>query len=140
MAYTHRRIVRFDDVDFARVVYFPRFFSYCHDAFEDFFTDEVKLPYAHMVVDKRVGFPIVRTEADFKQPLRFGEAVRIELSFERISSRSVVCLHQVFRAEETAVAATVRIIHACIDVEHFAPTEIPADIRAVMQQHLVPAA
>ena len=38
MAHTHRLTVRFDEVDYARVVYFPRILEYCHRVFEAFYT------------------------------------------------------------------------------------------------------
>lgn len=136
MAFTHRRTVRFDDVDFARFVYFPRFFAWSHDTFEDFFAQEVKLPYAEMVVEKKVGWPLVRSEADFKSPLRFGDPVRIEMAFERIGNRSVTVRHQIYRGEAAEPSAIVTLTHACIDIEKLGAVQIPRELEEHFRKHL----
>ena len=44
--------VRFGDVDHAGIVYYPRFFIYFHEAFEDFF-NENGFPYHVQLTERR---------------------------------------------------------------------------------------
>ena len=79
MAFTKKIPVRFDHVDFARVVYFPNLFGYCHQVLEDFLDAAVGIPYAQMLQQRKIGFPSVHAEANFKHPLRFGDVARISM-------------------------------------------------------------
>src|SRR5215211_4566554 len=137
MAYEHRRVVRFDDVDFARLVYFPRLFEYCHDAFEDFFRDEVGVPYARMLQERGVGFPVVSTTASFQAPLRFGDPVRTVLETLKVGARSITNRYRLFHDERPAQCAEVRIVTASISMDQIASVAVPEDVREAFLRHLV---
>jgi 4-hydroxybenzoyl-CoA thioesterase len=137
MAYTKSIPIRFPDVDFAHVVYFPRFFDYCHQVFEDFFTDEVKCPYPVMLQERKVGYPSVHAEADFKSPLRFGDTARVVMAVTRLSDRSVTCRYQLFKGSSEELCATVTVVVAPIEMGAFRGTTLPADVKAAFERHLV---
>jgi 4-hydroxybenzoyl-CoA thioesterase len=137
MAYEHRRVVRFDDVDFARLVYFPRLFEYCHDAFEDFFRDEVGVAYATMLQKRGVGFPVVNTTADFRAPLRFGDPVRIVMETLRVGARSIANRYRLFQDEREELCAVLRIVTASISMERISSVDLPEDVREAFRRHLV---
>ena len=132
MPFVRELPVRFPDVDFARVVYYPRFFDYCHQVFEDFFAAEVGTPYAQMLQQRRVGYPSVHASADFKSPLRFGDLVRIELTCERVSDRSITCTYRLSAAGRDC--AGVKIVVAPIDMETFTGVKVPDDVRAAFER------
>ena len=75
MAFRIRQPVRHPDVDRAGIVYFPRFYDFFHRALEDFFRDEVGVPYHSVEEQLRVAFPVVRIETDFERPLAHGDLV-----------------------------------------------------------------
>ena len=79
MAYTSVQKIRFDDVDGAGIVYYPRFFHLCHAAMEDFFDDAAPFSYPDMINKRRLGFPSVRIDADFSAPLMYGDVVIVTL-------------------------------------------------------------
>lgn len=139
MAYTSRIPVRFRDVDFARVVYFPRFFDYCHSVMEDFFRDEVGVPYADMLIGRKVGFPSVHAEADFRAPLRFGDTARVVMEATRVGTGSACLRFQLYRGASEEQCATVATVVASIDMDTFRGVELPADVKAVFEKHLAPA-
>src|SRR5262245_54637192 len=97
MAFESRHKVRFADIDRAGIVYYPRFFDYWHRALEDFFTDEVKLPYHRLIDERRVGFPIVHVESDFRTPLQHGDVVTVRMSLVRLGGRSITLRYRSFR-------------------------------------------
>ncbi len=137
MAWTTSFPVRFPDVDWARVVYFPRFLDYCHRAFEDFFGAQLNVSYADVLQQMKLGFPIVHADADFRSPLRFGDTARIVMEVVRISDRSISTRYRFFVGDGIDECACVTLVQASIDTATFKPTTIPAEVRRCFEQHLV---
>jgi 4-hydroxybenzoyl-CoA thioesterase len=135
VAYVQRVPVRFEDVDFARVVYFPRLFGYCHNVFEDFFAKELGQTYSQVLTDRKVGFPSVHAEADFRAPLRFGDVCRVVMETVKVSSRSITSRYQLYRGETDLLCARVEIVTAGIKMDDFTPTDIPEDVKEVFRKH-----
>ena len=130
MAHVHRITVRFDDVDFAQIVYFPRLFGYCHQVFEAFFATEINVPYAQMLMKQRVGFPTVHASADFQAPLRFGDVCRIELETLKASQRSISCRYRLYRGETDLLCAELEVATAAVSMDTFTPVDVPEVVRA----------
>ncbi len=63
--------VRFADVDWAQIVYYPRFYHYFHIAFEELFERELGLRYSQVMQDHDIGYPAVHSECDYRAPVRF---------------------------------------------------------------------
>lgn len=136
MAHTQLFPVRFDDVDYARVVFFPKLFAYAHRVFEDFFQIELGESYATVLERRKIGFPSVHAEADFIAPLRFGDTCRAVLEVERVSKGSIACRYELLREAPRTLAATIRIVVATIDLDTFAPIAVPDDLRALFLRHI----
>ena len=135
--YTERLNVRFDDVDYAQIVYFPRLFGYCHWVFEDFFGKEVGLTYAELLTKRRVGFPTVHSEADFKAPLRFGDTARIQMDAVKLGERSVTMRYRLYLGESRRLCAEVQLVHVATDLDGFKSLPIPEDLRMAFLNHLL---
>ena len=134
--FVHRIPVLFPDVDWARVLYFPRYFDYAHRTFEAFW-DQSGMPYVDLVTKQHLGFPTVHCEADFKAPLRFGETARVELQLTRVSMRSATCAYKMYRNDSAELCTALTIVVACTHIEQFKSVEIPAALRDVLSKHLV---
>ncbi len=134
MPFVRELTVRFPDVDFAQVVYYPRFFDYAHQVFEDFFAAEVGTPYARMLQDRKVGYPSVHCSADFKSPLRFGDPVRIELSTDAVGERSITSRYRF--SVRGASCAELKVVTAAIDLTRFVGVRVPDDVRAAFERFL----
>jgi 4-hydroxybenzoyl-CoA thioesterase len=130
MAFRTQVPVRFGDVDHAGIVYYPQFFIYFHEAFEDFF-DHNGLAYHVQLNSRRIGFPTVHIDTDFKMPLRYGDALDIELSVPRLGSRSAAFRYVGFRHRDGQKACQAEITCACVNLDSFRSTEIPDDLRAL---------
>ncbi|HME89831.1 MAG TPA: thioesterase family protein, partial [Myxococcaceae bacterium] len=129
MAYVQRITVRFNEVDYARIVYYPRLFSYCHWVFEDFFGRELGIPYAEVLTKRRVGFPVVSAKADFRSPLRFGDICRVEMEAAQIGRKSLTTRYRLYQGESDLLCAVVEVVAACIDMDSFRATELPDYVR-----------
>lgn len=125
--------VRFGDVDHAGIVYYPRFFIYFHEAFEDFFNTSGR-SYVDLLDKTRIGFPTVHIETDYKKPLRYGDALDIELTVQRLGNRSATMRYVGYRHRDGQHCVTADITMSCVDMDSFTPREIPADLRTLFEQ------
>jgi YbgC/YbaW family acyl-CoA thioester hydrolase len=137
MAFTARVRVRFADIDWARVVYFARFFDFAHRTFEDFFNDEAKLPYATVLAERHLGFPIVNSQAEFFAPLRLGDTARVVMEVLKLSKRSVTSRFTLYRGETDERCAVIVLKQAAIDTKDFKGVELPDDVHALLAAQLV---
>ncbi|ACY14737.1 acyl-CoA thioesterase [Haliangium ochraceum] len=139
----HSMPVRFDDVDHAGIVYYPRFFHFFHIAFEEFFRERMGArSYVALLDQRRIGFPAVSASCDYRAPLRFGDTMAIEMTAMRLGARSITCRYRVSRAPdaeggdgegggEAVLAAEGQITSAVVDLEAFRATSLPDDLRAL---------
>jgi 4-hydroxybenzoyl-CoA thioesterase len=132
---THDRPVHFEDVDAAGIVFFARFFGYCHDALERFY-DGVEGGYVALVTERKIGFPAVHARSDFKAPIRYGDVARIEGTVTKIGTTSVHVRFELTRARDGVAVAIIEHVHVCMDLRTMAKTALPADVRAALGQHL----
>jgi 4-hydroxybenzoyl-CoA thioesterase len=135
MPFNHRLRVAFDDVDHAGIVYYPRFLHYFHLAFEEllFSTFASRGGYRALIDERRIGFPAVRAEADYKRPLRFGDRVLIEVRAEHVGNKSLA-LHYTVIAEATGeVCAEGKVTCVVVDLDEFRAIAMPDDVREAFE-------
>ena len=129
----HERPVRFDDVDAAGLVFYGRFSSYCHEALEALF-EGFPGGYASLITKRRLGFPVVHLEADFRSAIRYGDVIRIAVEVLALGTRSATFGFTVTRASGTPVA-TLKEICATTDLTALKAVPIPADLRSFLETH-----
>jgi 4-hydroxybenzoyl-CoA thioesterase len=132
--FVHDRPVRFEDVDAAGIVFFARFFGYCHEAMEALL-GAVPGGYVGLVVGRKVGFPAVHVEADFESPLRFGDVARISVTVERIGKSSCSFRNRFTRAADGVSVASILHVCAASDLAKLHSIPIPDDVRAALEAH-----
>jgi 4-hydroxybenzoyl-CoA thioesterase len=88
--HVHRVEVRFGDCDPAGIVYYPRFFGFFHDAMETWFAEHLGVAYAGVVLGRKIGFPAVHAEADYRSPCAFGDRIAVELRVRSLGRSSIV--------------------------------------------------
>lgn len=121
--------VRFGEIDYARVVYYPRFFHYFHQAFEEWFGRALGVSYPDLVVGENVGYPSVKAETEFLKPLRYGDRIRIDLELLDIGRTSITVGYTVVRLTDGQVSARATIKNVAIDNDTFKPVPIPPEWR-----------
>jgi len=135
-AFVYRTPVRFADVDHAGIVYYPVFFDYFHQTFEEFFRERLGADaYVKLLDEDRIGFPAVASSCEYKAPLRFGESVEIEMSAERIGTKSITfryCAYRIRESEsERVLSAEGQVTVAVVDLAKFAATPVPEALRGL---------
>lgn len=121
--------IRFGDLDSAGIVYYPRYLHFCHVGMEEFFSAVVGLPYAELLAGHRLGLPAVRTEAEHRRPLRYGDAVELEVELVRLGGSSVEWRHRFWVGGDSRPAAEARIVTVLVDMVSFEKRQIPDWLR-----------
>jgi len=119
--------VRFGHVDPAGIAYFPRIFDYIHEAFEELFEIHVGVRYYRMLLDDKIGFPLVHSDVDFKSALRFGDRPIVRVSCFHLG-RSSLGLRYLYRLGDR-MCLDARMTTACVNVETMDTMPIPDDYR-----------
>jgi 4-hydroxybenzoyl-CoA thioesterase len=137
MAYTSIQKIRFDDVDGAGIVYYPRYLHLCHAAFEDFFDAAAPFSYPALIADKRLGFPTVHIEADFKAPLSYGDTAVVTLGVNRIGTSSMTLGYEIRRKHDAVLAFSARITTVLMDLDSKRPLPLTDELKGVLGRYLL---
>lgn len=133
-AFIHPFVVRFADVDHAKIVYYPVFYHYFHVAFEELFRQRMGAEaYVDLLDKEKIGFPAVHSECDYSSPLRFAESAETAITLKRLGTKSVTLDYQVSRlsGEERVLAARGAVTCAVVDLVAFRAVEIPKQLRSL---------
>ncbi len=125
MAFRCRIPVRFGDIDYAKIVYYPRFLHYCHVAMEELFQGVIGIPYHRAVIEEKVGYPTVHVEADYQKPVGFGETIEMTVVVEHVGERSVRFRYEGRRSSDGALAFVVRNTAVAVRMDGWASVPIP---------------
>ncbi|MCS6899238.1 MAG: thioesterase family protein [Myxococcales bacterium] len=128
--YTGPCTVRFQDIDAAGIAFYGRVFDYFHDAYVAHLAAR-GLPLHQVIARRSWIMPLVHAEADYRRPLRFGEAYRIELRADPPGRSSYTLRYRIVDLDGQlhAEGATV---HVCIDLTTDRPRELPEELRAAL--------
>ncbi len=112
--FVHRHRVRLAQTDAAGVVFFTEPLAIAHLAWEALL-DELGLPVARILGERRFALPIVEASTRILRPIRVGDDVDVALSLEKLGRSSAVVNH-VLSVGETVVSQC-RTVHVAVDGE-----------------------
>ena len=130
--FTHPRRVRFQDVDAAGIVFFPRVLEYFHDAYVAWM-DAEKLGFAEAVLSRRWCAPIKHVESTFVRPMRFGDDISVELVGAHLDGSDVWLAYRIVAADGKLVAFG-QTHHVSIDLATFKRGPLPPDAQRVFDR------
>ena len=81
--------IRFQHVDYAGIVFYPRYFEMLNCIVEDFYDEALNLPFSKM--HETGGIPTVDLKTQFKKPARLGEILTKHFWIKNIGSASLLC-------------------------------------------------
>lgn len=125
-----RRKVRFADVDPARIAFYPRYFEMLNGIVEDWFED-MGWSFGALHLDRGMGVPTRRLEADFLEPSRLGDVLDLKLSVIKVG-RTSMDLHTRFLCGEELrwqVAQTLVLV----DMQTGRPIPWPDELRRKLE-------
>ncbi|RZL42309.1 MAG: hypothetical protein EOP00_23650 [Pedobacter sp.] len=81
--------IRFKHVDYAGIVFYPRFLEMLNDLVEDWFEEALDRPFSK--IHETNGIPTVDLKVQFKTAARIGELLTKNLWVNELKNSSVVC-------------------------------------------------
>ena len=81
--------IRFKHVDYAGIVFYPRFLEMLNDLVEDWFEEALDRPFSK--IHETNGIPTVDLKVQFKKAARLGEILTKKLWVQNLGSASVLC-------------------------------------------------
>jgi 4-hydroxybenzoyl-CoA thioesterase len=127
VTFVSQQLVRFAHVDAAGIVFYPRYFEMLNAAVEDFFAQAVGVDFQAMHLDRRLGVPTVKLEAEFAAPSRLGDRLDFAVAVERVGRTSAELLVSVRCAGKARF--TARAVLVCMDLATARPLAWPEDMR-----------
>ncbi|MBS1718179.1 MAG: acyl-CoA thioesterase [Armatimonadetes bacterium] len=138
MTFTRDIKIRFQHCDPAGIVFYPRYFEMFNQVVEDWFSDELHMPFQTMHLQNKLGVPIVRAECDFLSASRIGETVTFSLQVQYIGAKSFRLSMTASMGSEVRLKALLTL--ACVTLgEPLRSVAMPDNLRAAMSPYLVSA-
>lgn len=129
--FTIEHRVPWADVDLAKIVYFPRFFSYFEMAELEWYRHK-GLSYETMLEEIEVWMPRVAAHCNYRSPARLAELLSIEMVIRRLGRTSYTFGFDAFRLPERVHLADGTITIATVSRDSFRPTPIPDKLRSYL--------
>jgi acyl-CoA thioester hydrolase len=130
--FTTELTVQWGDVDLAGVVYYPHFFRYFSIAETEFYRS---LGPTMLEIEDSQGIRLPRVDAGcrFLNPAHFGDILNISLEIEKMGSKTIKYLFEVWR-EKDAIAKG-HVIIASVSQEHFKSVPLPDGLREILRPY-----
>jgi len=129
--FSEEKLVRFQDVDAAGIIFFARVFDYFHDTFVNMLpTLGLDMPN---LVKGSYKLPLVHAEADYLGPMRFGDRVVVDVVKADLSDRSIRVGYRI-RSLEGRPLAIGHLVHVCVDSSTFRSMVLPDELQAAFKR------
>ncbi|RAR75411.1 acyl-CoA thioesterase [Flavobacterium aciduliphilum] len=81
--------IRFKHIDYAGIVFYPRFLEMLNDLVEDWFDEALERPFSKM--HETNGIPTVDLKVQFKNAARIGETLTKKIWVKELKTSSIIC-------------------------------------------------
>ena len=122
-AFIDRRAIRFQDIDAAGIIFYPRVLEMFHDAYGAFLAF-AGCPLAAVVKAGAWIAPVRHAEADYFRPLRFGDEVDVEICRAHVTETEATLGYRVVRAGGE-VCVVGQVVHTFVECATFTRTRMP---------------
>jgi 4-hydroxybenzoyl-CoA thioesterase len=111
--FTKQEKIKFKHIDYAGIVFYPRFLEMLNDLVEDWFEEALGRPFSKM--HETNGIPTVDLKIQFKNPARLGEVLTKKLWVIELRNSSILCGFQfVNEKEQTVLEGEVTLVNVKI--------------------------
>jgi 4-hydroxybenzoyl-CoA thioesterase len=132
-AFTRTVQIRFSHCDPAGIVYFPHYFNMFNGLIEDWYTEELKVNYADLILHDQHGFPFVHIDTDFKIPSRMGDKLDLTLLIEKIGRSSLTLV--IVGHKDGAERLRARTVTAMMSLSTRRSVELPEPLRRAFEAY-----
>lgn len=131
--FLYNKKVTFYDCDPAGIMFFAKIYEVCHAAYEAMI-ESFELPDDYWN-NREFVVPIIRSEASYRKPYKYGEEVIIELNVKWVKSTSFE-LNYICKNVHGEVCIEVKTIHVFVDKVSWQKTSIKDSIKEGLNKHL----
>jgi acyl-CoA thioester hydrolase len=124
--------IGFDDVDFARVLYYARYYSFVERGFAAWLHGH-GLYFRELYTERHVAMPIVTSHCRYRGPLRLEDRLEVRLELSDLTRRGYRLDFHIVRLPDEARVAEGYQEHRFVDPERRRPTEPPDALYAALQ-------
>ena len=114
--FTKPQKIKFKHIDYAGIVFYPRFLEMLNDLVEDWFEEALNRPFSKM--HESNGIPTVDLKVQFKQAARIGEMLSKYLWVKELKSSSMVCGFEfINQNDQTVLVGEVTLVNVKIQAD-----------------------
>ena len=108
--------IRFKQVDYAGIVFYPRFLEMLNDLVEDWFEEALERPFS--TIHETNGIPTVDLKVQFKKAARLGEILTKSLWVKNLGGASVNCgFRFADESDKTCLEGEVTLVNVAFNEE-----------------------
>jgi len=133
MAFQVKRKINFYDCDAAGVLFFARIYELCHSAYEELI-ESFNLEEDYWNNEDYI-VPIIKSEASYHKPLKYGETIAVEIKVAQLKSSSFE-LNYECRNEKGEITNMIRTVHVCVGKKDWRKRELPPTVFQSFEKHL----
>ena len=89
------------------------------------FPEVVGISYADLLTKEKVGYPTVKSSAEFKRPVAFGETLTMHMHVERLGTSSVDFRYEGYRSSDGELAFVVHNTEVAVNMEAWGSVAMP---------------
>ncbi|TXC82098.1 acyl-CoA thioesterase [Luteibaculum oceani] len=136
MVFEKEEKIRFQHIDKAGIVFYPRFLEMLNATVEDWFEEALDYSFAQMHDD--AGIPTVDLHVQFKSPARLGEIITKRLWVIKLGNSSMRCGFQFKNQSDICLEGEVSLVNVGIseDRKAIAPQPFSESIRAKIKPYI----
>ena len=126
--------INFYDCDPAGILFYGRVYELCHFAYEDLIAS-FNLKEDYWNNDDYI-VPILKSEAHYHKPMKYGDTITIELKVSKLKSSSFELEYEL-KNEAADVCTLVRTVHVFVDKSTWNKCEIKKEVKEYLEKYLV---
>ncbi len=133
-AFQREQLVRFGHCDPAGIVFYPRYFEMLNELIEDWFAQDLGLPFDVLIGQRQIGMPTAQLDTRFLRVSRHGDRLVQTIRIERLGGGSMTLRIAFDGDDDTRVEFTQVLV--CTSLATHKPQAFPADLRAALERSL----
>lgn len=131
-AFVESRAIRFQDIDAAGIIFYPRVLEMFHDTYEGFLAF-AGCPLPEVLQSGTWLAPVRHAEADYFKPLRYGDQIAVEICRAHLSETEATLGYRIARPAGGEVCVVGQVVHTFVDRATFKRTPIPGPVRRALE-------
>ncbi len=135
--FTKQEKIRFKHVDYAGIVFYPRFLEMLNDLVEDWFEEALDRPFSK--IHETNGIPTVDLKVQFKKAARIGDVITKSLWVTKLGGASVTCGFRFTENGDTVLEGEVTLVNVALNkgTDQLKAEAFSAETRAMIEKYLI---